>query len=222
MSGFEGRCRARIRGGSGINAVPSRGVRPGHGHADVGLRSRMPRTSTRGEPYGETRASSFPRGAAEILCPRFPESGAPEKAPGSSLEMQAPRPRGWQAGTGARRGPASGLFKNLPGDSDAGALWKPSESSGGRGTTAGARSRAPRRREERPGARPGLGAPTPQQQRMRLGHPGRETKSPRFRTRLRTPASTSRQTVKACKSMPQNSRSELPLKQLQMCNLYSR
>lgn len=39
----------------------------------------------------------------------------------------------------------------------------------------------------------GWALPTPQQQRVRRGHPGREAKSPRFRTRLRTPASTSRQ-----------------------------
>lgn len=35
--------------------------------------------------------------------------------------------------------------------------------------------------------------PTPQQQRVRRGHPGRGPQSQRFRTRLRTPASTSRQ-----------------------------
>lgn len=119
----------------------------------------MPRASPRGEPHGETRGASFPRRAAKILCPRFAESSAPEKAPGGSREMQVPRPRARRAVAGARRGPALVLLKTSQVILTQALYGAPQRIPGGHGTTAGARSPAPRRREERLGARPGLGAP---------------------------------------------------------------
>lgn len=138
------------RGRRGVSAAASAGARPGNRHTGAGPAEpegpapAPARTPTRRGRAPAARAEPAPTARAA------PQSRAPARGhrDGSS-ECTFPGPGA--GATGARRGAGSGAFANPPGDSDAGAPLEPSENSGGHGA-ARAPSRAPGRREERPGS----------------------------------------------------------------------
>lgn len=138
------------RGRRGVSAAASAGARLGNRHTGAGPAE--PEGPAPAPARTPTRRGRAPAARAELAptARAAPQSRAPARGhrDGSS-ECTFPGPGA--GATGARRGPGSGAFANPPGDSDAGAPLEPSENSGGHGA-ARAPSRAPGRREERPGS----------------------------------------------------------------------
>lgn len=153
-------------GGSGTNAVPSNGVRPGNGH--IGCRS-----AEQDAPHQHTRGAT-PAEPAKSSVSTSQDRARLRNHPGSLCEMQVSRPRRWHSSHRCKVGPRLWYFLKTSQVILTQALHgNPQRILGAMGLQglspelrdAGRSAREPRQ---------GWAIPTPQQQRVRRGRPGEE------------------------------------------------